>query len=83
MFRQTAMAVNGRLPRTKLNTRARAQYPRGIQNEKCKQEGSITMGKLADFVVLSDNLVTIDPDLIKDVTVMKTYVGGKVVYEAP
>jgi len=41
------------------------------------------MGKLADFVVLSDNLVTIDPDLIKDVTVMKTYVGGKVVYEAP
>jgi hypothetical protein len=41
------------------------------------------MGKLADFVVLSDNLVTIDPDLIKDVTVMKTYVGGKAVYEAP
>ena len=40
------------------------------------------MGKLADYVVLSDNLITMDPDGIKDVTVVKTIVGGKVVYEA-
>ncbi len=45
-------------------------------------KGSITVGKLADFVVLSDNLLTIDPDLIKDVTVTSTFVGGKAVYEA-
>jgi predicted amidohydrolase YtcJ len=45
-------------------------------------KGSITTGKLADFVVLSDNLLTIDPDLIKDVTVLTTVVGGKIVFEA-
>lgn len=45
-------------------------------------KGSLTVGKLADFVVLSDNLLTMDPDGIKDVTVLMTVVGGKVVYEA-
>ena len=30
-------------------------------------KGSITVGKLADYVVLSDNLLTMDPDDIKDV----------------
>ena len=45
-------------------------------------KGSITIGKLADFVVLSDNLLTMNPDDIKDVTVRKTFVGGEIVYEA-
>lgn len=45
-------------------------------------KGSITVGKLADFAVLSDNLLTMDPDAIKDVTVLKTIVGGKTVFEA-
>ena len=45
-------------------------------------KGSLEVGKLADFVVLSDNLVTMDPDDIKDVTVQLTVVGGRVVYEA-
>jgi predicted amidohydrolase YtcJ len=45
-------------------------------------KGSLTAGKLMDFVVLSDNLLTMDPDDIKDVTVLTTVVGGKVVYEA-
>jgi hypothetical protein len=45
-------------------------------------KGSITTGKLADFVVLSDNLLTMDPDLIKDVMVLTTVVGGKIVFEA-
>jgi predicted amidohydrolase YtcJ len=45
-------------------------------------KGSITVGKLADFVVLSDNLLTMNPDGIKDVTVQKTIVGGKIVFEA-
>jgi predicted amidohydrolase YtcJ len=45
-------------------------------------KGSITVGKLADFVVLSDNLLTMNPDGIKDVTVRKTFVGGEIVYEA-
>ena len=45
-------------------------------------KGSITTGKLADFVVLSDDLLTLDPNRIKDVTVDKTFVGGRLVYEA-
>ena len=40
------------------------------------------MGKLADFVVVSDNLLTMNADDIKDVTVLLTVVGGKVVHEA-
>ena len=44
-------------------------------------KGSLTAGKLMDFVVLSDNLLTMDPDEIKDVTVLTTVVGGKVVFE--
>lgn len=45
-------------------------------------KGSLAVGKLADFVVLSANLLTINPDDIKDVTVSTTVVGGKVVYRA-
>jgi predicted amidohydrolase YtcJ len=45
-------------------------------------KGSLAVGKLADFVVLSDNLLTMDPDDIKDVTVETTVVGGKIVYSA-
>lgn len=44
-------------------------------------KGSITPGKLADLVILSDDIFTIDPKLIRDVTVERTIVGGKVVFE--
>lgn len=45
-------------------------------------KGSITVGKLADFVVLSDDLLTMDPRRIKDVEVEMTFVGGKTVYRS-
>lgn len=45
-------------------------------------KGSITAGKLADFVVLADDLHTVDPEKIKDVKIVRTVVGGKTVYEA-
>lgn len=45
-----------------------------------KEKGSITPGKLADFVVLSDDVFKIPPAAIKNVKVEATYLGGKLVY---
>ncbi|MFQ6087065.1 MAG: amidohydrolase [Candidatus Bathyarchaeia archaeon] len=45
-----------------------------------KIKGSIEAGKLADLVVLSDDLRKIEPSKIKDVGVEMTIVGGKIVY---
>lgn len=45
-----------------------------------KDKGSITAGKLADFVVLSDDIFHIPPSQIKNVKVEATYLGGKLVY---
>jgi predicted amidohydrolase YtcJ len=45
-------------------------------------KGSITVGKLADFVVLSDDLFTVPQDKIKDLEIVRTVVGGKTVYQA-
>ncbi len=43
-------------------------------------KGSLTVGKLADFVVLSEDLLTLEPRRIKDVEVDMTFVGGEPVY---
>jgi hypothetical protein len=45
------------------------------------EKGSITPGKLADFVVLSEDLVAIDPILIEKVKIDMTILGGKTVYK--
>jgi predicted amidohydrolase YtcJ len=47
-----------------------------------KEKGSITTGKLADMVVVSDDIFSIDPAKIRDVKVLKTIVGGRVVWDA-
>ncbi len=52
---------------------ARASFEESIK-------GSITPGKLADFVLLADDPHTYDPDRIKQIEVVKTVVGGKTVH---
>lgn len=44
-------------------------------------KGTLEPGKLADMIVLADDLLTIDPERIKGVKVDVTIVGGRVVYE--
>jgi len=46
-----------------------------------KDKGSLEINKLADFVVLSTDITKIDPVEIPRVQVLKTVVGGIVVYE--
>jgi predicted amidohydrolase YtcJ len=45
-------------------------------------KGSITAGKLADFVVLADDPHTVDPEKIKDIKIVRTVVGGTAAYQA-
>lgn len=44
------------------------------------RKGSIRSGKLADFIVLSENLQEVDPLEIKNLQVLSTYVNGEKVH---
>ena len=44
-------------------------------------KGSIEPGKLADLTVLNEDILTVDPDAIKDIAVDYTIVNGEIVYE--
>jgi predicted amidohydrolase YtcJ len=46
------------------------------------EKGSITPGKLADVVLLSDDIFSIAPEEIRNAHVLKTIVGGKVVFDS-
>jgi predicted amidohydrolase YtcJ len=45
-------------------------------------EGSIEAGKLADMIIVSQNIFEIDPHKISDTKVTTTIVGGRVVYQS-
>ncbi len=65
-------------------TRERALYSYTMGNAIAAFEedvkGSLTPGKLADITVLSQDLLTVPDDKIRDTTIVMTIVGGKVRY---
>jgi hypothetical protein len=76
---------NGWFPEQKLTIKEALEaytmgsaYAEFQENEK----GSITPGKLADMVLLNDDILSIDPVKIRDVRVLKTWVGGHLTYDA-
>ena len=45
-----------------------------------RERGSLEAGKLADFIILEDDILACPIDRVKDIQVYQTYVGGKLVY---
>ena len=76
---------NGWFPEQKLTIKEAIEaYTMGSSYAEFQEheKGSITPGKLADMVLLSDDVLVIDPVRIRDVKVLKTWVGGKMTYDA-
>ncbi|HLW19885.1 MAG TPA: amidohydrolase family protein, partial [Cyclobacteriaceae bacterium] len=44
------------------------------------RKGSIEAGKLADFVVLEQDLMTVPEEELRSIPVIGTYIGGEKVY---
>jgi predicted amidohydrolase YtcJ len=91
LYAATTMATldgkhpEGWLPGQKLSMAdAVSAYTRGSayaefqENEK----GSIAPGKLADMVLVSDNIFRMAPEQVRETTIEITIAGGRVVYEA-
>ncbi len=47
-----------------------------------KSEGSLEPGKLADLIIVSQDLFQIDPHKIDETKVLTTFVGGRVVFQS-
>lgn len=76
---------NGWVPEQKISVEEAVNaYTNGSAYAEFQEnvKGSITVGKLADFVILSDDIFKIDPVKIWDVKVLTTIVDGKIVYQA-
>jgi len=48
-----------------------------------KEVGSLAAGKLADFVVLDQDIMRVPPELILGTNVLATYLGGRAVFQKP
>jgi predicted amidohydrolase YtcJ len=80
------LPAGGWLPNERLTLEQAIQgYTMGgaIAAKREKTEGSIEVGKLADVIILSQDLFKIAPNQIGKTKVMITMVGGKVVYQDP
>jgi len=59
-------------------------YTRGaaFAGRREKSEGSLEIGKLADLIIVSQNIFDINPHKIGTTKVVTTIVGGRLVYQA-
>lgn len=55
-------------------------YWAAFANREESYKGSLEVGKLADFIVLNKDLMTVEESKIKRVKVRKTYIGGERVH---
>lgn len=88
LTRQTAEGepAGGWVPKERINIEDAVRgYTLGaaFAGRREKTEGSLETGKLADVIILSKDLFTIEPPDILNEEVLVTMVGGKVVYESP
>ncbi len=51
------------------------------QDHQDDVRGSIEVGKLADFTIIGEDIMTIDPNGIHEIPIIATIVGGKTVYD--
>lgn len=75
--------VNGWFSKEKLSIwQALKLYSDGAYAEFAEQEkGRILPGMLADFVVLDKDIFNVKPEEIKELKVISTFVGGKIVWQ--
>lgn len=76
---------NGWFPEQKLSVAEAVEaytmgsaYAEFQENEK----GSITPGKLADMVLLNQDIFSVDTTKIRETRILKTFVGGKLIFDA-
>ncbi|WP_423998473.1 amidohydrolase [Maribacter sp. IgM3_T14_3] len=75
---------DGWVPEQKINVeQALTAYTKDAAYSSFDEDikGTLEPGKLADFVILSENVLQVEPTTLKTVKVLETYVGGKKIYD--
>jgi len=75
---------NGWLPEQKISVEETVRaYTSGSAYAEFQEnsKGTITVGKSADFVILSDDIFTMHPNDIRQTKVLTTVMDGKIIYE--
>jgi predicted amidohydrolase YtcJ len=75
---------NGWIPEQKISVEETIRaYTSGSAYAEFQEnvKGTITAGKLADFIILSDDIFTMNPNDINKTKVLTTVMDGKIIYE--